>query len=422
MTRYTYTFSLLAIDDSLAFDVASPNQQDVENFFFGYLSVFPGVLDFQNYRVISLTKNSEELKSNMRDFVASNPSVPQLNAVEAFIRKLREDEKFYVVPRLIALEESIKLLNYLQADEDGVKFEELNRQGDEMFGDFMQMYQISSFGEKRLVIGEKKKEDKVCRFCGEAYPKVSFEKKAHAISEGLGNKTLVLTEECDDCNWKFSQTIEPDLIDFFALYRTLYDIKGKGGLKDFKGKNFKFFKGDTLELHFQDSGENEESENGMPKVITLDSGRKIRRQNIYRTLVKFVLSVISKDELGHLQKTIDWINDKLSIAQLPKIAIFTFYDKLVKQPIIMVYKRKNQDTDYPYMVGEFHFAFMKYCFIIPAADKDEQSFVDKKEYEKFWKKFRHYDSFGNDAVFKEFSGDVEQKFTIKLNIEFPNDK
>lgn len=34
--------------------------------------------------------------------------------------------------------------------------------------------------------------DKVCRFCGKRYPEVKFRKKAHAISEMVGNKEFVL--------------------------------------------------------------------------------------------------------------------------------------------------------------------------------------------------------------------------------------
>ena len=47
--------------------------------------------------------------------------------------------------------------------------------------------------------------DKVCRFCGKRYPDVKFKKKAHAISEFIGNKEFVLRNECDACNEKFGK-------------------------------------------------------------------------------------------------------------------------------------------------------------------------------------------------------------------------
>ena len=47
--------------------------------------------------------------------------------------------------------------------------------------------------ENRKRIGEKDKSKSVCRFCGRdiTMPNVKFTKKAHAISESLGNKGLI---------------------------------------------------------------------------------------------------------------------------------------------------------------------------------------------------------------------------------------
>ena len=38
------------------------------------------------------------------------------------------------------------------------------------------------------------------RFCGQQVPIVSFNNTAHAISESLGNKSVICREECDNCN------------------------------------------------------------------------------------------------------------------------------------------------------------------------------------------------------------------------------
>ncbi|MEX6156050.1 HNH endonuclease [Providencia hangzhouensis] len=51
------------------------------------------------------------------------------------------------------------------------------------------------------------------------YKETSFNKEAHAISEALGNKSIILNEECDNCNEFFDKNIERD----FLLIMTLQD-------------------------------------------------------------------------------------------------------------------------------------------------------------------------------------------------------
>ena len=79
-------------------------------------------------------------------------------------------------------------------------------------------YQIDVFDDKNGNIGEPQKNKRCCLFCGKMEPEASFTQKAHAISESLGNKSIVQNEECDECNnfledlsnkillviWKFS--------------------------------------------------------------------------------------------------------------------------------------------------------------------------------------------------------------------------
>ena len=60
-------------------------------------------------------------------------------------------------------------------------------------------YNICEFGTKRIHIGEQNKEKRICRFCNNKSENVTFKNKAHAISEALGNKTIILNEECDNC-------------------------------------------------------------------------------------------------------------------------------------------------------------------------------------------------------------------------------
>lgn len=57
------------------------------------------------------------------------------------------------------------------------------------------------------------------------------------------------------------------------------------------------------------------------------------------------------------------------------------------QPLLMFFRRKNEDDNFPFMVGEFHYADIIYVFIIPFSLKDKKDFVDQNEYELFWNEF-----------------------------------
>ena len=48
---------------------------------------------------------------------------------------------------------------------------------------------------KKFFLGDKA--NRQCRFCEKRSPEVTFRKKAHAIPELLGNKSLITYYECD---------------------------------------------------------------------------------------------------------------------------------------------------------------------------------------------------------------------------------
>ena len=79
----------------------------------------------------------------------------------------------------------------------------------------------------KTYLGEKT--DKHCRFCKRTNDAITFKKKAHAIPEALGNKTLFSHYECDDCNAFFGQTIETDFGAWSKPMRTMCRIGGKSG-------------------------------------------------------------------------------------------------------------------------------------------------------------------------------------------------
>ena len=144
------------------------------------------------------------------------------------------------------------------------------------------------------------------------------------------------------------------------------------------------------------------------------SKQKIKLQNVYRSIVKYALSVIDASEMSHFHDTIEWIFGRKAIPVLPKIAMLevpSFYDK---QPQIIIYKRAVDNRFLPYLVTEFHFGYLVFVAIIPSCDMDDADYAKSSDYRYFWATFKHF-SANNGWDFKDLSSDVDDTFTTNLS-------
>src|SRR5690554_4727253 len=66
--------------------------------------------------------------------------------------------------------------------------------------------------------------DRRCRFCGRGKPEVRFKKLAHAVSDFLGNQSIISMNECDECNTFFGEGCEDHLGKASMLHRTLAGV------------------------------------------------------------------------------------------------------------------------------------------------------------------------------------------------------
>lgn len=79
---------------------------------------------------------------------------------------------------------------------------------------------------KRKVHGKNiPKAQRKCIFCGSNTAK--FKKIAHAVSETVGNKSLVSHFECDECNEEFGKKLEDNLGKYMLPYKIVTQIFGK---------------------------------------------------------------------------------------------------------------------------------------------------------------------------------------------------
>lgn len=175
--------------------------------------------------------------------------------------------------------------------------------------DFFEFYDL----EKKVVFSEAPREEdpknggerRVCRFCKqiEAPFGATFEKKAHTISKALGNKHLLSSDECDECNTRFSR-YENEFTRYIELRRALYD-----GLKRFTTREGRF----TAESSKQINGATKISDK-TPDLLhtkTLDNGDVLISAPtnsyipimVYRSLLKFALAITDRKYLDDYEDT-----------------------------------------------------------------------------------------------------------------------
>lgn len=295
----------------------------------------------------------------------------------------------------------------------------------ELFGCIMDNYEVITFDldrDNKIKIGEGQKNKRVCRFCQGKTPDVSFKQEAHAISEALGNKKLILNEECDDCNKFFDENVERDFIYYHDLARTMFGIKNKENeIPKIKGKDFHFFKIDEKNLSIAVVGNNTNTTNSSPPESTvLRTGNKIKLQNIYKALCKFSLSAIESKHLIHFTETTKWIKNEKEADALPKIAVLNSYYFFTKRPELILYLRNNNNLKIPHLVGEFRFTFYLYIFIVPFSNKDSKNFLSKEDYEDFLNCFKHIKS-TEEFNYLDFSQNIEKELNFNIKFKQKND-
>ncbi|MDA3054813.1 MULTISPECIES: HNH endonuclease [unclassified Campylobacter] len=382
--------------------------------FCDFVKIFELKIDKEN-RIVELIREqtySKELKNKLSIFRDKYvEQIPRLHQLVQIFQKLEENELFYVYSRTefdtFDTAKIIELTKELNLANNNNSCEVIPKECENIVKNYNMI--IFCFNENRKIkIGHGLKKDRVCRFCGKKYGETTFNSEAHAISEALGNKKLIINDECDECNKFFDKNIEKDFIIFNDFFRVFYEIENKKhktpNIKNNefnlsnKGDNNIFisvkdnFDGNNLHLHFG---------NGKP-------------QNLYKALCKFAISVIDEKYLYNLQETIQWIMGKKETKKLPKvIEIFNPYN-VVKEPNIVVFIRKN-NSDLPFMFATLSFTAIAYTFIIPFSNKDKLDYTIENNYSKFLNLLPFSEN--KNIKFRDFSSNEEQEFNTNINFE-----
>lgn len=337
---------------------------------------------------------TEEIKSKLDEFINNYKKfMPQLMAMEQKAKKLKIGEYIFVTGSNIQIdtEQTIEIYN---------KLKELNGDNNDLSVPLLKEYNMFPYGDKpHTNIGHRVKNSRVCRWCGSTNKNATFNNKAHAVTEALGNKNLVLFDECDICNKKFGEGIEQSIIAIFSLFNTFWGVIGKNGVpkinyysektnekgvvtKDItKVENLKENQiSVSLSEHYIDV------KNGKPVSAKIKVAEKYVAQDVYRSLCKYALSLVENDNvLPCFKELIDWINKKEDINKLPIVKVLNSYQFFPKQPIVNLYIRKTENEQLPFMFAEFQYKNFILIFIIPKDNAEIEKFLNTENYNNFWK-------------------------------------
>lgn len=143
-----------------------------------------------------------QIQKLVDEYVEKSPRLKHLNELVVLLKRLQGHYFFFFINNS-KKHDYYEIFCWLRSFDDGLSIEQTKKQMDALFGKLNRNYEPQLFGLKQLKVGESDKNKRICRFCGKNQPEVKFagrKGKAHAISEALGNKKLILNEECKGCN------------------------------------------------------------------------------------------------------------------------------------------------------------------------------------------------------------------------------
>ncbi|MBL4306287.1 HNH endonuclease [Vibrio fluvialis] len=220
-------------------------------------------------------------------------------------------------------------------------------------------------------IGEK---NKPCRFCNKAKPEVTFKDVAHAVPEFLGNKQLILLNECDQCNKFVSNNLEVHLDKFTRRYRSSSLIKGKTGIPVYKSKNkdVRFvIKKDEPGYLICPTENQDVTFDKKNKVVTVKFDiEPYIPVGVYKCLVKIGLSVLNNEYFDDFKYTTKWVMNKNHdipfLKPLKLIESFVPGPRPFNETNVKILKKKWLVSTLPTYILIFSFGNISYQLIMPS--------------------------------------------------------
>lgn len=202
-----------------------------------------------------------------------------------------------------------------------------------------------------------------CRFCGEVKTKSEFKQKAHAVAEGIGNKSLITKYECDACNDSFAKAEESELGKLLHEFKATHSLKGKNGTTKIQGAEYSWSeesKTFSAKIDMRKAGYdiaiiNAIDNNNTEFLLCRRKGVDLRL--VYGALVKFALSVVSETISKELNKGYAILHERDAFPSYEGwIAIS---QKPIADPEISIYESDNSaGVKYLGAIDAFQFRYI----------------------------------------------------------------
>lgn len=220
--------------------------------------------------------------------------------------------------------------------------------------------------------------NRVCRFCNQSSPNVTFKRDAHVVPQLLGNKTLMSFYECDDCNDAFGSGIENDLGNWTKPVRTLARIRGQNGTPVLKreGKNgWRIeFQGGVLKISAKDKSPPfsvDETNNRIAFKLPRDPYTPIA---VLKAFLRIGITLMPNDEVQNFLELMRWVKNKDHSVRLLKSCTImrTFHPGPLPNDLLcaILLRRKAAADDCFYMFMILSYANEVYQLPIPCPAHD----------------------------------------------------
>lgn len=211
-----------------------------------------------------------------------------------------------------------------------------------------------------------------CRFCKKDKSETTFSNISHAIPQAIGNKRIILRDECDICNKFFSENLEDHFDKYTKPYRTFARIKGESKIPTYKSKNKKtrisVDKERDIEI-FLPVGSDIFDNTSNSMKISLDFEPHIPAA-VYKALVKMALSLIEDEkELSAFQITIKWILEKdhsKHFVHPLKMQIQFIENGAILRDGFVCFLRRKKGKFVPYAIFVIGFGNWIYQILVPS--------------------------------------------------------
>lgn len=213
----------------------------------------------------------------------------------------------------------------------------------------------------------------ICRYCG-VKGKNNFKAKAHLIPEFTGSKDLFAFNECKVCNNKFG--VYENSLKNFAVKNIYAPIKGKGGFKKHKD-----FSNDTV-TQFRDEKTLVTTVNRKDYMDEVVEGKlKLTAVSypfiplyVYKSLMKFALSLLKTEDIKYFNEAFDWINekDKKIAHKIPLTLISSDEAKPILLKPMAALLRKKIEYNSPEFTFLFSWGFYNFQIFLPFNNNDSE--------------------------------------------------